>query len=236
MITDRSVRSDIGPRFLKTSLLSLLALVISVPVSVALGVFTARRIDSSSDLILTVGMVVLAALPEFMIGIGFVMLFAVALGWFPVDSAAVTVGSLGARMKAYVLPVFTLALAMVPYVTRITRATGRETLSAPYVQAAALRGLRPRTVIWDYAMRNAAIPVLNAISLNIAYLLSGVVVVENVFAFPGIGQALVAAIVAHDAITVEAIILLQGGVIIGVTLAAEFLAVYFNPRLRSETA
>ncbi len=99
------------------------------------------------------------------------------------------------------LPAATLVLAIVPYIARIARGALREALGMPYTQAAVLRGLSRRTVIWDHAMRNAGVPLVNAVAINIVYLLSGVIVVEWVFAFPGIGQGLVQATSTSDAFT-----------------------------------
>jgi peptide/nickel transport system permease protein len=235
-VTGRSVREDIGPRFERTLLLSLVSILVALPLSVAMGVFMARRIGKPSDFALLIGTVVVAAMPEFVVGIGLLMLFAVTLGWLPVDSTAISFGTATEQAKAYVLPSLTLVLAMVPHIARIARVSAREAFGAPFVQAAALRGLSRRTVTWDHGMRNAAVPLVNAIAINIVYLLSGVIVVENVFAFPGIGQALVAAIGAGDVITVQAIAIVMGAMFIMISLAADLLAVYFNPRLRTAAA
>lgn len=235
-VTGRSVRDDIGPRFQRTLLLSLVSILVALPISVAIGVFMARRIGKLSDFALLIGTVMVAAMPEFVIGIGLLMLFAVTLGWLPVDSTAISFGTPMEQAKAYVLPALTLVLAMVPHIARIARVSAREAFGAPFVQAAALRGLSRRTVTWDHGMRNAAVPLVNAVAINIVYLLSGVIVVENVFAFPGIGQALVAAIGAGDVITVQAIAIVMGAMFILISLAADLLAVYFNPRLRTAAA
>ena len=235
-VTGREVRGDVVPRLVRTLLLSLLALAIALPVSVALGVFMARRIGRWSDFLLLIGTVIVAALPEFVIGIGLLMLFAVTLGWLPVDSSAISFGDFEAQAQAYILPALTLVLAMVPHIARIARVSAREAFAAPFVQAAVLRGLSRRRVTWDHGMRNAAVPLVNAVAINIVYLLSGVIVVENVFAFPGIGQLLVQAIVGGDVITVQAIALVMGAMFIGISLAADLLAVYFNPRLRTAAA
>jgi peptide/nickel transport system permease protein len=235
-VTGRAVWDEIQPRLSRTVCLSVLALLLAIPTSVALGLFMARRAGRPSDIALLVGTVVIAALPEFVIGIGLLMVFAVVLGWLPVSSAGVSVGSPATQAVAYVLPALTLALAMLPHVARVARVAVAEVLAAPYVQAAMLRGLSSRTVLWDYAMRNAAVPLLNVVALNIVYVLGGVVVVENVFAFPGIGQALVSAIGSGDAITVQAIVLIKGTMIIGLSWLTDLLAIYFNPRLRATTA
>jgi peptide/nickel transport system permease protein len=235
-VTGRSVWEEIQPRLARTVALSALALALAIPTSVAMGLFMARRVGRPSDIALLIGTVVIAALPEFVIGIGLLMVFAVALGWLPVSSAGVSVGSPVTQVTAYVLPALTLALAMLPHVARVARVTVGEVLAAPYVQAAVLRGLPSRTVLWDYAMRNAAVPLLNVVALNIVYTLGGVVVVENVFAFPGIGQALVSAIGGGDGVTVQAIVLIQGAMIIGLSWLTDLLAIYFNPRLRAAPA
>ena len=235
-VTTRPVRDDVIPRFEKTLILSLVSLLVSLPIAVAIAVYMARRAGSAQDFTLLIGTVVVAALPEFVVGIGLLMLFAVTLGWLPVDSTGLEfAATFREQAEAYVLPAATLVIAMVPYIVRIGRAAAREAFAAPYVQAALLRGLSRRTITWDHAMRNAAVPLVNAVAINIVYLLSGVIVVENVFAFPGIGQLLVQAIGAGDTITVQAIALVMGAMFILISLAADVLVVYFNPRLKPAT-
>jgi peptide/nickel transport system permease protein len=237
-VTDVSVSSNVLPRFERTLILSLVSLLIAMPISVLIGIFQARRLGSLADLSLLSGSVVIAALPEFVVGIGLLFLFAVELGWLPTDSAtALTFASSFAdEAKAYVLPAATLVLAIVPYVARIARGSLREALGMPYTQAAVLRGLSRRTVIWDHALRNAGVPLVNAVAINIVYLLSGVIVVEWVFAFPGIGQGLVQATSTSDAFNVEAIALLMGAMFIAVSLAADLGVAYLNPRLKAAVA
>jgi peptide/nickel transport system permease protein len=237
-VTDVEVSTNVLPRFERTMILSFVALLIALPISVLIGVFQARRVGTWADLSLLSASVVVAALPEFVVGIGLLFLFAVQLGWLPVDSATALTfaSSFGEQAKAYVLPTATLVLAIVPYVARIARGSLREALGMPYTQAAALRGLPRRTVIWDHAMRNAGVPLVNAVAINIVYLLSGVIVVEWVFAFPGIGQGLVQATSTSDAFNVEAIALLMGAMFIVVSLAADFLVAYLNPRLKAAVA
>lgn len=232
-VTDRPVRDDVLPRLKDTLILSLLALAIAVPLSIATGVFMAKRSGSGTDLGLLMGTVVLAALPEFVIGISLIMIFGVWLGWFPVDSSALSFGTFDQKVRAFVLPTMTLVLAMLPHISRIARASAKEALATPYVAAAVLRGLSPRRVTWDHAMRNAAVPLVNAVALNIVYLLAGVIVVENVFAFPGIGSLFVEAIGAGDTVMVLAIAVVMGAMFIAISLVADMLAVYFNPRLKA---
>jgi peptide/nickel transport system permease protein len=231
--TQRPVRDDIMPRFKNTLLLAVASLIVSLPISILLGLFMARRRGRPSDMTLLLGSVVVAAFPEFVIGIGLLMVFAVGLGWLPVDSTALDFGTTSEKVKAYVLPALTLSLAIIPYVARIAREAISESLVAPYTRAAVLRGLSRRRVIWGYGMRNSAVPLINAVAINLVYLLSGVIVVENVFAFPGIGQQLVEAIGQSDTSMVLAITMVLGAMFLALSFVADLLVVYFNPRLRA---
>ena len=236
-VTNSAVSDNVIPRFEKTLILSALALLVSFPISVAIGVFQARRIGSATDLWLLMGSVVVAALPEFVVGIVLLFFFSIELGWLPTDSTALVFPtSFKNQAEAFVLPAATLVLAIVPYIARIARGSLREALAAPYTQAAVLRGLSRRTVVWDHAMRNAGVPLINAVAVNIVYLLSGVIVVENVFAFPGIGQGLVQAIQTTDVYNVLAIAMLMGALFVIVSVVADVIAAYLNPRLKATSA
>jgi peptide/nickel transport system permease protein len=237
-VTTTSVADNVVPRFRRTIILSLVSLLIALPLSVMIGVFQARRMGSPADMALLGGSVAVAALPEFVIGIGLLYVFGIKLGWLPVDSSSALVFSSGFAQtaKAYVLPAATLVLAMVPYIARIARGSVREALGMPYTQAAVLRGLPRSTVIWDHAFRNAAVPLVSAVSINIVYLLSSVIAVEWVFGFPGLGQGLVQATQTSDAYNVEAIAVLSGAVFIAVSLAADITVAWLNPRLKAVAA
>jgi peptide/nickel transport system permease protein len=236
-VTNSAVSDNVIPRFEKTLVLAALSLLISFPISVAIGVFQARRVGSAKDLSLLIGSVVVAALPEFVVGIVLLFLFARELGWLPTDSTALVFPtSFKNEAEAFALPTATLVLAIVPYIARIARGSLREALAAPYTQAAVLRGLPRRTVVWDHAMRNAGVPLINAVAVNIVYLLSGVIVVENVFAFPGIGQGLVQAIQTTDVYNVLAIAMMMGALFVIVSVVADIVAAYLNPRLRAAAA
>jgi peptide/nickel transport system permease protein len=231
-VTNRSVRADVVPRLKHTLLLALAALVVSIPLSIGLGAYTARRSGSTSDLVIAIFTIVVASLPEFIVGLLLVMFLGIKAGLLPVDSTALNFGSFPSKVEAFVLPTLTLALAVIPHVARITRASARESFEAPFVRAAVLRGLSRRRVTWNYALRSVAGPVINAIAVNLVYLLSGVIVVENVFGFPGAGQLLVQAIGNGDVLAVQAIALVLGGVFVGTSFLADLIVVYLDPRLR----
>jgi peptide/nickel transport system permease protein len=196
----------------------------------------ARRWASPQDISLGFLLVVINAMPEFVIGIALLIIFTVVLNLLPPDSSALAFGGILSPVSAYVLPVLTLVIVSIPYIARVTRAAAREGLAAPYTRSAVLRGLGRRTVIWDHAMRNAAPAVVNAVAINAVYLIGGVIVVENLFSFPGLGQGLVQAINNSDVVTVEAIALLMGALFIAINLIADVFVIHFNPRLRGSSS
>lgn len=232
-LTGRPIRDDVAIRLGYTVLLSAAALAIAIPLSLLLGVYTAKRVRSLRDLTLSIGSIVLATMPIFVVGIVLILVFGVHLGWLPVDSTALSFGTRTEKVKAFVLPAVTLALAIAPHVTRMTRAALRETLAAPYAQAAVLRGLPTRLVTWRHLMPNAAAPIVNVVALNMMWLLGGVIIVEDVFAFPGLGQILLYYIRVGDLPSVQAIAMVTGAMFIAITLAADLLVVAWNPRLRA---
>lgn len=232
-VTQREVRPEVLPRLEKSVVLALASLAVTLPLALVIGVFMARNTSNLKGTSTSIALLFLSALPEFVVGIGLLMLFGVVLGVLPTDSASLAFGGDGIQLDAYVLPTMALVLVSVPYIAWVTRAAASEAFSAPYTRAAVLRGLGPRTVTWDYVMRNAAVPIVNAVALNLVYLLGGVIVIETVFAFPGMGQALVEAIGSGDVITVQAIGLLMGAMFIAISLVADLFVIYFNPRLKA---
>ncbi len=194
-VTDRPIQPELMPRLGRTLLLAGLSFVVVVPLSIALGGYLAQRWGTRLDVAATSGLMILCAFPEFVVGVGVVLLFSVLLGVLPPESGtAIAFGTPGAKAAAYVLPALTLVLVAAPFLVRLTRASAREGLTAAHTRAATLRGLPRRTVIWDYGMRAAAVPVVSATGLTLVHLLGGTIVVENLFSFPGLGQALVSAV------------------------------------------
>ena len=176
----------------------------------------------------------LTALPEFVTGMALILVFGVALHWLPIDSTALNFQSGWSAWASYVLPVLSMLLVSAPYTIRIARSAIRESLSAPHTRTAVLAGLSRRRVVALYAVLPAAVPIINTLALNLVYLISGVVVIENVFSFPGIGRRLVEAITTSDIETVQAIAIVMGAMFIAITLIADMAAAIVNPRLRSK--
>ena len=188
LVTRRDVESDVMPRLQRTVIIAVLALITGLPIAIGLAVFMAQRAGRWPDIALSMVSTVFTALPEFVTGIALILIFGVVLGWLPIDSSSLMFGSALMNLDAYVLPVVTMVLVTVPYTVRIARSAIRESLAADHTQAALLRGLPRQRVLWQYAVLPAAVPIINTLALNLVYLISGVVVIENVFNFPGIGR------------------------------------------------
>jgi peptide/nickel transport system permease protein len=231
-VTNAPVKPFVTNRLWHTGILAALAFLFAVPLGILAGAYAARHPGSRRDGAVMVGSVLLASLPEFVIGIVLLLVLGVDLKWLPADSTGLSFGNFWQGAEAYVLPTMTLVLAMIPYIARMARSSFQEAFRAPYVQAAVLRGLPRRSVIWRHALPNASVALVNVVAQNLIYALGGVVVVETVFGLPGVGYALVQAVGSGDIPTVQAIALVTGLAFVLVNLAADALVVVLNPKLR----
>jgi peptide/nickel transport system permease protein len=231
---DTPVTELLGRRVINSFILVFVAALVSVPVSLLLGSLTALRRDSKFDVTVTVGSLSMAALPEFVIGILLILVFATQV--FNVMPAVSRVDS-GApilqQIDLFILPALTLTLAVAPYITRILRASTIEVLESEYVMMARLKGLPERLVLNRHALPNALAPALQVTALNLAWLAGGVVVVEYLFAFPGIGSLLVDSVGNRDMPMVQAICLIIAAVYVVANLTADILTILVSPRLRT---
>ena len=215
-------------------MLVFIAALVSVPVSLLLGSLTALRRDSKFDITVTVGSLALAALPEFVIGIILILLFATQVfTWLPAVSNVDSSVPIVQQLDLFILPALTLTLAVAPYITRILRASTIEVLESEYVMMARLKGLPERLVLYRHAVPNALAPTLQVTALNLAWLAGGVVVVEYLFAFPGIGSLLVDSVANRDMPMVQAITLIIAAVYVVANLTADILTILVSPRLRT---
>lgn len=236
VVTDRPIQPELEPRLGRTVLLAGLSFLVVVPLSIGLGGYLAQRWGSRLDVAATSGLMTLSALPEFVVGVGAILIFSVLLGVLPPESGtAIAFGAPGAQLEAYLLPALTLVLVAAPFLVRLTRASAREGLTAVHTRTASLRGLPRRTVVWDYGMRAAAVPIVNATGLTLVHLLGGTIIVENLFGFPGLGQALVSAVATGDTISVQAIAVLTATLFVAISLLTDLVATLVNPRLRGVT-
>jgi peptide/nickel transport system permease protein len=229
------VSSLINERILNSAFLVFLAGIVSIPLAIAIGAYAALRRDKPFDSVSSLITLLLAAMPEFVIGLWLVVIFATTV--FPGTLPSITQVEPGARpwgdMKAMILPTATLVLAVTPYVARIVRASMIEVLESDYVEMARLKGLSERTVLLRHALPNALGPTFQVIAINLAYLAGGVIVVEYIFNYPGIGGALRDAVNNHDIPVVQALAMLIAAVYVVLNLLADIATILVTPRLRT---
>jgi len=237
LATGRSVALLIGERIGNSALLVLIAAVIAIPASLAIGIISAVRRDGATDHILSTSTLVVAALPEFVIGIALVLVLATGLlHLLPAVSILAEGVPLWRQPQQLVLPALTLVLAVVPPMSRILRASMIEIMESDYVQMAQLKGLPQRLVILRHALPNAIVPSVQVVALQLAWLAGGVVVVEYVFRFPGIGMSLVDGVGNRDVPVVQALTLLIGALYVVLNLLADVATILLTPKLKTGLA
>jgi peptide/nickel transport system permease protein len=229
----RPVSEIVVPRTVNTLVLALSAIIIALPIAIAFGIYMARPGSRARELTLTIANVSVAAIPVFVIGIVLIYALSVRLGWTPVDSMGMSFGSWNDKAAAFILPTLTLVISLIPHISRLTQVSVRETMTTPYARAAVLRGLTRRTITYRHLMPNAAGPIINVVALDLIWLIGGVIIVENVFGFPGLGTLLVESIGAGDLLVVQAVAMVFGVLFIGIGITADILVTLFNPRLRN---
>jgi peptide/nickel transport system permease protein len=204
--------------------LAAVALCIAVLLAFPLGVVAAVKKDTAVDTVANIVAVLGQSLPQFWVGIVLIQIFAVRLRWLPVAG----VGS----FAHYVLPAFTLGWFVVAGMMRLLRSSMLDVLGSEFVKLARIKGLPGRTVIWKHALRNALIPVLTFGAIYLAILVTGAILVETVFAWPGIGQLIYQGIVFRDFPVVQAVVLLTATIVIAVNLLVDITYAYIDPRIR----
>ncbi|MYD10220.1 MAG: ABC transporter permease [Chloroflexi bacterium] len=235
LITERTVNS---------ARLAAVALLLSVPISLALGVIAGLSENKLPDILISLLTLSVVSLPEFVTGLFLINIVALrwgrsqlaeALGWwFPASSAVPANASFSEMLPALWLPAFAATLVMLAYISRLTRAGVIEELKRDYVRAAALKGIAWRAVIWRHVLRNALLPTVTVIAISISWLVSGLVVIEVVFGFPGLGSLLIAAIERRDLLLVQAIVMVTVTIILFANLFADMAYALLNPRVRLE--
>lgn len=230
--TRRLVVDEITSRFPHTARLAIAGGVISVLLGIPLGVIAASRRGSLIDLVSLIISSAGVAAPVFWIGLLLSLLFAVKLRWFPTVGAGRD-GDTVAILKALVLPAVTLGLSGMALIARMTRSSMLEVLREDYVRTSRAKGLPERVVIFSHALRNASIPIVTIVGLNIGYLLGGAVLVETVFARPGLGKLLVDGILARDYPVVQGVTFVVAASFIVVNLVTDLVYGYLDPRIKA---
>jgi len=227
-----SVAAQIVPRFQNTLFLAALTTLIAVPASILLGLLTALYRNALFDRAVNVFALSAVSSPEFFLAYGLILFLAVLNPLFPSLSNIHADMTLSERVEKTILPALTLTLVVMAHMMRMTRAAIINLLASPYIEMARLKGLTPLRIILRHALPNALAPILNVIALNLAYLITSVVVVEVVFVYPGIGQLFVDSVKIRDIPVVQACCLIFAAAYILLNLTADILSILSNPRLR----
>lgn len=226
------IAAAMAGRLWNTLFLAFWAAVISVPLAIMLGLIAVRYRNRWPDKLISTVTLATVSVPEFLLGYIAVYFLSVKYRLLPSLATIYDGMTLGEKLYAISLPVLVLVLVVLGHMMRMTRAAILNVMQSPYVETAELKGLRPFTIIAKHAFPNALAPVVNVVMLNLAYLVVGVVVVEVVFVYPGMGQYLVDHVAKRDVPVVQACGLVFAGVYIGLNILADVISILANPRLR----
>jgi len=227
-VANRQPVSDlIGLRLKRTAVVLLISLAIIFPLALVVGTISALRRDTALDSGLQVAMLSLASLPSFVVGISLIVLFSFV--WHLLPAVALDLSP-----RALVLPIATLVLGWMPFTARMVRVGVLQALDSEYVQMARLKGLSERRVVRSHVMPNSLVPAIQAFALTAAGMPAGIVIVEYLFGFQGIGVFLIDSVRSRDAPTVEAVTLILVAVYIVANLLSDIFTILLTPRLRTE--
>ena len=228
----QDISAALGKRLANTLFLASCAAVVSVPLAIGLGLVAVRHRNGFVDRLISGLGLASTSLPEFFVGYVLMYFFAVKLQWVTSVSTVFDGMPLADRLEAIVLPVAVLTTAVLAHMMRMTRAAILNVMQSAYIETAELKGLSALQVIYRHALPNALAPIINVVMLNLAFLVVGVVVVEVIFVYPGMGQYLVDHVATRDVPVVQACGLIFASVYIGMNIIADIAGVMSNPRLR----
>ena len=209
-----------------------LAFVLAIPIALGLGVLAGLYKDKLPDYVISIGTLVAVSLPEFVTGAVLILIFATWLHVLPATSMAATMLPWYRAFPYLILPAATLTLVMLAHTARMTRASMIDTMTSAYVRTATLKGLPRWKVVTRHALRNALVPSITVIALNTGWLIGGLVVVENVFGYAGLGRLLIEAIQDRDVIVLQAVTLIIAAIYALANLGADLLYTRLDPRIR----
>lgn len=224
-------REVILERLGNSVILAVAALVVVVPLAVAAGAYAASRRGSFADRAISVSGVSLMAIPEFVSGVLLLVVFGVYLRWLPVQSTVPTLDPVDI-VRQLTLPVIPLCLILFGYIARMMRATTMDVLDTDYVRTATVKGIPPRQLFWRHVMRNAILPTLTVIAGQAGYLIGGLVIVETLFSYPGIGNFAYESAKYHDVEPLTGSVVLIGVTVLMFNFIGDLATVWLNPRVR----
>jgi len=213
-------------------LLAGFALVIIVPTSILIGVFAGLRRDSGLDRAITISTLSMTVIPEFVSGVILIYVFAVWLKWLPVSAMPPDGSPFYERFYYLILPAIPLMFLELGYIARMARVGTVQVLAMPYIRTAVLKGLPRRRVVFGHVLRNAMVPTVTVIGSQVGWLIGGLVVIETLFVYPGIGKVMVDAAQYHDVVMLEASVLVVAVIYMLSNLIADIVVALLNPRIR----
>ena len=222
----------LGPRIDNTAMLTVLVGIIAIPISVAIGLLAAMHPGTRLDRTITFSTLNIISIPDFLIATILVLVFAVSLGWLPSIVYLRGDESGWVLMKTIAMPLLTLVILVSAQIIRMTRATVLNVMSSPYVEMAILKGIPRRRIILRHALFNAIGPIVNVVALNLALLVGGVVVVEQIFSYPGLAKLMIEAVQMRDMPLVQACAMIFCAVYVVLIFIADMATILSNPRLR----
>ncbi len=230
--TDSAIRPLVSARLRNSLILAGVTLVIAVPLSVTLGVIAGLKQNTWIDNLISISALSVVGLPEFVTGLILIQIFAFELDLLPASSSIRPGAGFGEVLPSLILPALTATLVLLAYVSRLVRSGVIEEIEQPYVRVATLKGLPYRQVVFKHILRNALLPTITVLAISFGWLISGLVVVENVFNYPGLGRLLVYAINRRDLPLIRAIVMVTVLGFSSANLIADLLYGALNPRIR----
>lgn len=232
--TDQAIRPLVTARLGNSLQLAGLTLLVAVPTAVLLGVIAALREGSWLDNVISIASLAVVGLPEFVTGVVLIQVFAFGLGWLPANSSIAPNEGFWQALPQLILPAVTATLVLLAYIARLTRASMVEELKKPYVRTARLKGIGQNRVLFGHVLGNALLPTITVVAISFGWLISGLIVVENVFNYPGLGRLLTFAIDRRDLPLLQAITMVAVVAFALANLIADVLYAVLNPRIKLE--
>ena len=226
------IAEAIGDRLGNTVLLAGTTAVIAVPLSITLGLIASTHPNGTIDRIISTSLLALISVPDFLIAVVLVSIFAVHLGWLPAVAMLRSDASFLQIARAMALPVTALTFTVMAHMARMTRAAVLNVLASPAIEMAILKGVPRSRILLLHALPNALAPIVNVVALNLAYLISGIVVIESLFNITGLGRLMVDAVRTRDIPVVQACAMIFCSIYILLNMAADIISILANPRLR----
>jgi peptide/nickel transport system permease protein len=230
--TRRPVAETLVPRLINTAILGAIAFAIVMPLALALGLLAGLNEGKFIDRLLSISSLVATATPEFASGVFLILVFSTWLNWFPGAVVVTSDTAIFERPQMLILPIITLTLIELGYVLRITRASMVEVMRTNYIRTATLKGLPRWRIVLRHALRNALMAPITIIILHVNWLIGGIVVVETLFGYPGLGRYVMEAALFKDVFAIEASAMLLVVIAVGTQLFADIIYTYLNPRIR----